>query len=34
MKQKKEIELEDHYTKSAQMDELCDVNDFDGIIRL
>ncbi|OZY86029.1 hypothetical protein CBP51_03085 [Cellvibrio mixtus] len=34
MKQKKEIDLEDHNSKSAQMDKLCDINDFDGIIKL
>ena len=31
---KKEITLELHHEKSALMDELCDINDFDGIISL
>jgi hypothetical protein len=31
---KKEITLELHHEKSALMDELCDVNDFDRIVSL
>jgi len=34
MTEKQEITLDLHYEKSALMDELCDLNDFDGIVRL
>lgn len=34
MNEKRVIELALHYEKAYAMDELCDINDFDGIIKL